>query len=268
MAQHRSYRSYKGDLMKSILFTVTALTWTLNASADAVYYTEQYNKIQKHEVYEIVTDEEGNENEVLVQSKQMPSDLAMMLKAGAKKAMKNKNPQPGPGMGEVIMVTKDLVALGKEIYQFIADNQPVVTVDSTPVSVLPRDLKGAPIEALALSNWRAPKVSKFKVVAKNYLGMTPVSFEFMLIYSYGGQYDGRGAFITGAQVKPTNISVTWGYTLDATFSVNSITNMGSTENPLATATLMLDYQIKTIMKETRSNRTFFISGQGQAHSLQ
>ena len=59
----------------------------------------------------------------------------------------------------------------------------------------------------------------------------------MLIYTYGGSYDGKGAYITGAEVVPTDVNVAWGYNLGASMKVKSIFNQGSRENPVAAAIL-------------------------------
>ncbi|MEX0799566.1 MAG: hypothetical protein WD025_08975, partial [Bacteriovoracaceae bacterium] len=144
--------------------------------------------------------------------------------------------------------------------------KPVVTIESTPVSVLPRDAKGEYVDPFHLTNWSAPKVKKYKVVAKNYMGMKPVSFEFMLIFSYGGKYGGKGVYLTGAQIKPTDVQVGWGYNLDANFQVQSVVNQGSAENPVAGAVLMIDYTIKTVLKESKHNRTFFVNGRGKTQA--
>ena len=122
------------------------------------------------------------------------------------------------------------------------------------------------MSALQLHGWNPPLVRKYKVETKNYLGMKPVSFEFMLIYSYGGQNEGKGRYITGAQLKPTSVNVKWGYSLDVEFKLQSIVNQGSFENPVAGAVLMLDYKIKTVLQEQSQNKTFYINGAGQVTS--
>ena len=242
--------------MKTTLALLISLV-SLNAFSSAEVYSEQFQKIQTVELYEVVDTEDG-ESELLIDKQQLPSEIEVLMA----EAKKNNN----KGLGEIIMATKQLIALGKEIYKIIEAGKPVVTVDSTPISVLPRDEKGDYVDAMYLSNWKMPKVKKFKVAARNYLGMTPVSFEFMMIFTPGGKYDGKGAYLTGTQIKPTTVDVSWGYTVDATFKVQSIVNQGSMESPIAGAVLMIDYTIKTVLKESRNSRTFFVNGNGQAQA--
>lgn len=245
--------------MKNILATTLLLAWAGSAFSSGDYYSEQYHTLQTVELYEVSEDEEGNETEELKQKTRLPSELESMTQ----NLKRNKNSQ---GLGEVLLVTKELVALGKELYKIIEAGKPVVTVESTPVSVLPRDAKGDAVDAFALTHWSAPKIKKYRVVAKNYLGMRPVSFEFMMIFSYGGKMNDKGFYLTGAQIKPTSVEVSWGYSLDAQFNVQSIINQGSAENPVAGAVLEIDYTIKTIMKESRQSRSFFVNGLGHTQA--
>lgn len=247
--------------MKSLLTITILLAITGSAFADGLYYSEQYHTIQSVDVYEIVEDANGNEKKIKTKSQKLPTEFEQMLEKG------NQTIKSAQNVGEVLMMTKELIALGKQLYGFIKENQPVVNIESTPISVLPRDVKGAPVQSFALSNWNAPKTKKFRVEFKNYLGMTPVTFDYVSIYSYGGKFNGKGFYITGAQIKPVNVEVSWGYQLDATFSVQSITNMGSSEDPVAAAVLNIDYKVKTLMKSSSYSRAFFINGLGHTQTL-
>jgi hypothetical protein len=165
---------------------------------------------------------------------------------------------------EVIAITRQFIALGKEIYEIIEAGRPVYNnAQATPLAILPKDEKGEVVEAMQLEGWKAPKSKKYKVEFKNGFGATPVSFTFMLIYGYGGSYNGSGAYITGAQIMPTDVSVSWGYSVDASFKVHSIMNQGTSDNPVASAVLQLNYQVSTVLKTVDKKVTFHINGLGQ-----
>jgi hypothetical protein len=165
---------------------------------------------------------------------------------------------------EIIRVTREFIALGKEIYAIIEAGRPVYNNNvGTPLQILPRTKSGETIQAMELENWKAPKSKKYKIDFKNGFGMNVVSFEFMLIYTYGGTYQGKGAYITGAQVSPTNVSVAWGFNVDANFKVQSIMNQGSLDNPVAGAVLQLNYRVSTVIKTIDRHATFHINGKGQ-----
>lgn len=217
-------------------------------------YLDQFQEIQSVDLYELVEDENGEELEVLIQSQKSPTFFDYLAKSQGLQKI---------NAAGVIMMTKELIALGKEIYKIVEAGKPVVTINSEPIEVLPRDEDGTTISAMNLSGWKAPIVKKYRVATKNYLGMKPASFDFMLIFSYGGNDRGKGAYITGAQIKPTAVNVKWGYTLNAEFKVQTIMNEGAWDNPVAGAVLSIDYGISTVLQDQQHSKTFYINGKGQ-----
>lgn len=161
----------------------------------------------------------------------------------------------------VVAVANELIALGERIYKIVEKGRPVLNVASEPVSVLPR--QGATyVEARELSGWSVPTVKKYRVAFKNTYRMEVAALTVMLVYSHGGSHEGRGSYITDAQIKPVDINLMWGYKMDVNFKVQSITNLGSQENPVAGAVLMLDYSVSTVLQTRTGNRSYFISGDG------
>jgi len=239
--------------MKYLLSLIALSTLSMTCIAQDVY-SEQFQTVQKIELLELTLDEHGNEIETIVESK--PLDF-FMNQFGKSQGVQKVN------VAGVIMITKQLIALGKEIYEIVEAGKPVVNTNSSPIEVLPRDKDGSAILAMDMTNWRAPVVKKYKVQTKNYLGMSPASFEFMLIYSYGGQFEDKGRYITGAQIKTTRVNVKWGYSLDANFKLETIMNQGSSDEPVAGAVLAIDYKISTVLQEMRESKTFFVNGLGQ-----
>lgn len=241
-----------------ILVVSTMLVSLMIQSSSVVaedVYSEQFQTIQSVELVEIIEHSDGTIEELVISDQKTPQFIDTFGK--------NHNSVTKVNLGNILMVTKQLIALGKEIYKIVEAGKPVVKIVTEPVQVLPRNENGAVIEAMNLHDWHAPVVRKYRVSTKNYLGMKPASFEFFLIFSYGGQNNGSGRYITGAQIKPTSVDVKWGYKLDASFKVQSIMNEGSLESPVAGAVLMIDYKISTILQERRGNRTFYINGLGK-----
>jgi hypothetical protein len=236
-----------------LLITSLALSISLQAFASPINFNESnMNEINQIEVYEV------NEDNNLVE---LPKgDLSELAAFPRKRPIK-------AGIGDTIMIGRQLIAFGKEIYKIIEAGKPVVTIgETTPVSVLPKNELGVNISAFDLENWKMPKAKKYRVIAKNGFGSTMISFEFMLIFSYGGSYEGAGAYIAGAEVSATEVQVGWGYNLDANFKVQSIVNQGTKESPVAAAVLQIGYTMKTVLKETKSVKKFMINGNGQVRA--
>lgn len=167
------------------------------------------------------------------------------------------------GIGGAIMTINQLIALGEKIYKIIEKGKPVVNTSYAPISVLPTDENNNSVNIMHLANWSAPKAATYTVKYVNGFNMSVVEFDFTIIFSYGGTYQGKGKYITAAQIIPKTVSVAWGYNVSATMKLDGIMNNGSTENVVAGALLRMDYQVKTVVKEERKNLTFFINGLGQ-----
>lgn len=179
-------------------------------------------------------------------------------------------PDPGPEteIGDVITVMRDIIAFGKEIYKIIEAGKPVIHTEHVPLSILPfNSAIGRDITPMHLSHWKAPKFVKFKVTYKNAYGAEVVSFIYNINLSYGGKFQGKGAYLTNAQVVPEKISVAWGYNFNAKMSLVGLSNLGTEEDPIAAATLELGYSVSTILKEERNKMTIFISGDGAIQQL-
>ena len=241
-----------------ILLTVALLSSVLNYATAEDVYSDQFQTIKSYELTEITKEEDGSEKETILFTKKAPEFAEQFNK---RESTVNTN------VAGVIMVTKELLALGKEIYEIVEAGKPVVEMNSEPIRILPRTDAGSEIEPMDLQGWRNPIVKKYRYTAKNYLNIEPVVIEFMLIFNYGGSLNGAGKYIAGAQIKPTYVDVKWGYELNATYKVQSIMNQGSAKNPVAAAVLMFDFNHKTVLQERTVNTSFFINGKGESKSL-
>lgn len=238
--------------MKVFLITAVLSAFAVNATAQNVY-SDQFQTIKSIELIEITQHNDGSESERVVMTKKVNNFLDTFKKA--------EDTQKSNVAG-VIMMTKELIALGKEIYAIVEAGKPVVTMESNPIHILPRNNGSTTMDGMHLQGWSMPKAKKFRYEVKNYMNIKPVVIEFMLIFSHGGNQDGVGKYISGAQVKPTYVDVKWGYKLDVNYKVQSIMNQGSSANPVAAAVLMFDFNIKTVLQDRSVNETFFINGNG------
>jgi hypothetical protein len=238
--------------MIKILFALTLLV-TNTVYAQNVY-SEQFQTVQSVEVVEVIEADNGDEIETIVDERNATFFSSL------KPALSNKSNPTIPG---ALAATKEFIALGKQVYKIIEAGRPVVSSKSEPVQILPNDKSGELVDAFSLSDWSEPVVKKYRIRAKNYLGMSPATFEFILIFTPGGRFEGKGYYITGAQIKPTKMDVKWGYTLNAEFKVQSIMNAGSSKNPIAAAVLAIDYTISTVLQENTASRLFYINGLGK-----
>jgi len=170
------------------------------------------------------------------------------------------------GFGDIVLVVDKLMALGKKIWTVVEAGKPVVNARFKPISVLPY-LAESNMSFLKMSNWSIPKTQTYEVIYKNLYGVTMVNFTFMITFQHDGTFKGVGKYLTGVNIIPSNISVAWGYKFDCKSELMAISNMGTMENPVAAATIQLDYTTSTPIKESRSSILFHVIGDGRIIKL-
>ena len=164
-------------------------------------------------------------------------------------------------VGQVIAVAKDLVALGESIYTLVQKGKPSNKTTSAPISVIPKE-GGSYIDIFETENWSAPRRNTYEIVYKNYFGMEVVKYRYSVIFSYGGKYKGKGAYLTAAQIVPESINTLYGYTFSATMKLNGITNHGTKEYPIAGAIMAMEYTVETVLQASLTTDSYHITGRG------
>ena len=150
------------------------------------------------------------------------------------------------------------IALGKKVWEIVVKNEPVLNASSRTVSILPQSQPNW----AQMENWKAPVARSYKITARNGFGIDAVSHTYTVVYNYGGQLNGKGAFLANATIIPTQVSVAWAYTLNSGVEVGQIVNTGTAENPIPGVSLDLKYSISTILKKGQGVDSFFVRGNG------
>lgn len=241
--------------MKKTILCVGLLMMSLSAFAQ---YAQDYYQIKSvvlssegHELKEIQLNADAEIYGVnpLMDAHGLPQDGYFVEKSG--------------GVGEVIAVANQIIALGEKIYKIIEKGKPVLQTAYAPISVIPKAKDGSPVDMFQTSNWSRPVTRSYEISYKNGFNMSVVKFKFTLIFSYGGKYLDKGKYITAAQIVPSDVEVAWGYSVSATMNLDSIMNHGSIVDPLAGANLRLNYKIDTVVKAEERNILFYIGGDGK-----
>lgn len=168
---------------------------------------------------------------------------------------------------EVIAIIDSMIAIGKKIWPIIEAGRPVINSKLAPaVSVLPH-LEGTDGVLSQMENWSVPKVKSYRFSAKNLYNSEVVGFTYTIFYQYGGDLNGVGKYITGLKIDASEVSVSWGFSFDATSELVSIANVGSKEAPVASATFAITYAVKAINREDRHTNTFYVDGKGNIQLL-
>ena len=174
-------------------------------------------------------------------------------------------------LGEIAIAIDKLIAIGKKVWAIIEKNKPVVSTDfAQAISVIPQvDGQNDPMTTFTMmSNWSIPRAKTYRVVYKNGFGMNVIQFDYTVMFQYGGQFDGKGNYLTGVTVFAGNIAVSWGFSFSAKSSLVNISNRGSMIDPVAGATLKIDYKSDTVVRSISSSQRFHVTGLGEISQIQ
>ncbi len=221
------------------------------AADESVYEASKYYTIKKMSVSEVSRDILGNDKLSTLHEKE--------LLVGVPNAAGQVDPTEK--VGKVISVARDLVALGEDIYRLVIKGKPTNQSTYAPISVIPR-VDGKAVDILDTENWRAPVKRTYQIVYENLYGIDVVTFRYSVIYSYGGSYDGKGAYLTAVQIIPETVRTLFGFDFTATMKLGGIINQGTKANPNAGATLLMEYTVSSVMVANNQVDTFFVNGRG------
>ncbi len=227
------------------------LTLVLSASSFASKDDVRHNTIARMEVAEVSRGYLGESQIDILYYKQLASGLT------------NQRGQVDPTerAGKVISVARDLVALGEDIYKLVIKGKPTNQTSYAPISIIPR-VSGEAVDILDTERWSMPVKRTYQVIYRNLYDVAVVTFRYSVIYSSHGQYNGKGAYLTAVQIIPESVRTLFGFDFTATMKLGGIQNQGTRENPIAAATLLMEYTVSSVMNAHNQVDSFFVTGKG------
>ncbi len=200
--------------------------------------------------------------ETLTSHLDLYDDPVFVLGYGPSKA----DPSPGSWLDETThanLVLDQIINFGKKIWGVIESNKPVVNVSIDSANALPQGANSW----LAVAGWKAPVSKLYKVTYANLLGMTVVEVSYRILFTAGGNVNGKGRYLSHVSVAPAKISAAWGYSLDVKAFVPSVTNAGTHEDPIGAAQLQVEWKVNTVMKSEQGSQSYYIRGDGEFMDL-
>lgn len=184
----------------------------------------------------------------------------------------NTNPLPAPAepsgpLSGIIAIIDDLIAIGAKIIPTIDKGRAVVTNSPmSAVSVLPRiDAKDPVVHDMG--NWTIPVSKHYRISYENGFGVEVISFVYSITFQYNGTYGGKGHYLAGIRLAARDISVSWGFDLDATSQLLQISNDGPENDVIAGATVEINYTVKNWTRTISTSKSFHVTGDGRIFQL-
>ena len=177
---------------------------------------------------------------------------------------------PGNPLDEIAMYLDGLLAIGKKIWPIIDAGRPVInTTGIIPsLSILPKIEGTDPKTAFyEMANWSPPAAASYRVSYKNKFGSEVIAFTYTVYFQFNGDYNGKGKYITNLKVQASGVYAAWGFNFNAVSELTGIANVGSLENPVASAIIEISYTAKGLINEMRNAQSFYVDGKGEMRIL-
>ncbi|MGE3608154.1 MAG: hypothetical protein AB7I27_01105 [Bacteriovoracaceae bacterium] len=241
----------------SVLFLLSFSYLSLPVSA-TTFSEEKFFRIKKIETQELSSEKMTQESF---------EEYQKLFKINGLSPNNFSGVDPVETTSKVIQVTRDLVALGEEIYNLVIKGKPTNVTEYSPISIVPK-VDGKPVEILDTENWKVPVKKTYQVIFENVYGIDVVTFRYSVLYAYGGSYDGAGAYLTAVQIVPESVKTLFGWDFKATMKLGGIQNLGTKKDPIAGVTLLMEYTVNTVFISRVKVDQYFISGKGEFKSYQ
>jgi hypothetical protein len=171
-------------------------------------------------------------------------------------------------VGKIISIGKDIVALGEAVYDIVKKGKPTNTTTYVAISVVPKDpTTKEVVSPFELEGFSTPTVRNFSASVKTTTGREVVKFDYQVLYSYGGSYNGKGKYLTGVMIVPKSIETSWAWEFNATMKLDAIMNHGSKDEPVAGALVTIKYQVNGWTKSVERNDSIHLTGNGELKSF-
>ncbi len=167
----------------------------------------------------------------------------------------------GSSVGDIISNIGNIVNLADQIWSVIDKNKAVVNIKVDYASAVPFGTN----HWTQLQGWSKPATKRYSFSAKNMLGAESLKVVYQVHWTYGGNFQGKGKFLTGVTIEPLEVNVPWSHTVDlkAEAPDSTIANVGTSENPIASMQVQLNWTIKPTLGHAVSQKViYYVQGDG------
>jgi len=176
------------------------------------------------------------------------------------------NSQSTPLDPNLILGTLDrIVNLVDKVWTLIQKNQPVTSSKVNYANAVPAGIT----HWTQLQGWSKPSVKRYEFSAKGLTGIKTVKVVYQVHWTHGGNYQGKGKYLTGVSVEPIKVSVPWGYSVDLSAAVpdSTVANVGTSEDPVASMQVQLTWRIATAFKVVEEKAVYYLQGDGYIQEI-
>lgn len=162
-------------------------------------------------------------------------------------------------LSDVGVVLDQMIVIGRKVVEILKAGQSVVDIKRDATAVVPFGVK----EWGQLAGWKVPVTKVLQVQVKNFYGMTMIDMRLKVSAMYGGNFKGKGNFLSNVILVPSTVVTQWGFNLDLWTESRAPVNMGSNQDPIAGLGMDIRYKVKTLITEINGTADYFVTGKGE-----
>lgn len=161
-------------------------------------------------------------------------------------------------------IVDGLINIGQKLWAIVKAGRPVVNINIGPsANALPKGVTCWD----ELETWKTPTVFRAKASLENLYGFPLAEFQFDVIFTHGGSFNGKGQYLTHVQVFPSDVYAFWMQEFNASVEIASLVNVGTKANPIAGMQIDISWQLKNFLNEVQQSASVFVTGDGKAKPL-
>lgn len=164
-----------------------------------------------------------------------------------------------PSGADLVVTIGKVINYGKAAWTFIQNNRSVVNIETHNASAMPAGIK----DWSEMSGWKMPVVKTYRFNERSLMFPSVVEFEFQVMYTYGGQYQGRGQYLSYVTIRPTKLWAMWSYSVNGSVNIDQTLNVGTLDNPIGMNQISLHWVVDNKISSMEYSKTFAIAGDGQ-----
>ena len=163
----------------------------------------------------------------------------------------------------VDLIVDKIINIGRKLWNIVEAGKPVSNLKADVATALPMGAKCW----TDLQSWQMPQSKTYEVAFENGFGSEVVKMSYRVLWLPGGQANGVGSYIGYATIVPVDISVSWGFSMNANVSIPTVFNMGTKEAPVGAMQMNMQYRIESPFKTIDQGQAFVIDGRGNFKML-
>ncbi len=255
--------------------TLSFISAKVSFAYDAKYFEIDESSIKIEEVKDFTKGGTINPGEIIPLN---PGDNAPTVPSPIDLPKPPSGPQTNPptdttvngsvdwtGVNNTVDAIDKIVNLMEKIWGIIEKNQPVVNITTNYANAVPYGTS----HWTQIQGWSKPATKRYAFSMKNTYGAEVVKVTYQVHYTYNGNFQGKGKFLTGVTIEPIDVQTLWGYKVSLTAEVpdSTIANVGTHDNPIASMQVQLKWTVHTVIKDIQSKAIYYVQGDGLIKEL-